>query len=176
VNVITKRYLQYFVIIGLALLSLRGQGAEPAQPVSVQADCDITGPDLKSFISASAQDCGRSCQELGECRGWSHISGWNRCFLKKSVKSKTNVRMYAGQVDRSGEAAKIAIEGWQKDDSGKDYKRVAPVKTADDCKNVCLGESQCKAFVFIEGYSVCWLKKTTGRFADKVFSCGLSSR
>jgi hypothetical protein len=39
-----------------------------------------------------------------------------------------------------------------------------------------LDEAQCKAFVFIEGYSVCWLKKTTGRFADKVFSGGLPTQ
>jgi hypothetical protein len=96
--------------------------------------------------------------------------------LKKSVKLKTNVRMYAGQVDRSGKTAKLAIEGWRKDDSGKDFKRVAPIQSPDNCKNACLDEAQCKAFVFIEGYSVCWLKKTTGRFADKVFSGGLPTQ
>jgi hypothetical protein len=139
---------------------------------SVETDCDVTGSEIRSLKQASPEVCAATCEAEASCRGWSFISGWNKCSLKSTIKSKTKVRMYSGRVDRSKSPAMISLEGWQKDESGKDFRRVAPVTRAEDCSNECLKDQRCLAFVFIDGYQVCWLKKSIGKFSDKVFTCG----
>ena len=161
--------LLFFVDTG----SVRATGADASL---VEADCDITGTDLRTSKEGSAEDCSKACESDGGCRGWSFISGWNKCFLKSNMKSKTKVRMYAGIVDRSKNPAVVLQDGWQKDNSGKDFRRIAPLKDHRECSTECINDERCKAFVFIEGYQVCWLKQSAGRMYDKVFSCGKGRR
>jgi hypothetical protein len=79
--------------------------------------------------------------------------------------------MYAARVDRSKSPAVISLEGWHKDDSGKDLRRIAPISRAEDCSSECIKDERCLAFVFIEGYQVCWLKKSIGKFIEKINWC-----
>lgn len=144
-----------------------------AQVSPVETGCDVTGPDIKSLKQTDAAACQVACENLQACRGWSFISGWNRCFLKSKINSKTNVRMYAGRINRQGKSPFIAQEGWDKDDSGRDYRKVAPLMRVEDCSAECTKDERCMAFVFINGYKTCWLKESTGRWSNKVFSCGI---
>lgn len=159
-------------ILLLGALSLADVCAASPSSGEIQTNCDITGPDIKTMKTESPEVCATACQAELSCQGWSFISGWNKCFLKSKIASKTDVRMFAGRVDRSSDPAAISLSGWQKDDSGKDFRRIAPVKKSDECADACVKDAKCLAFVFIEGYQVCWLKKTVGKFTDKVFSCG----
>jgi hypothetical protein len=58
------------------------------------------------------------------------------------------------------------------DHSGKDIKRLV-LDEAKACAKACREEKACAAFTFIDGYRVCWLKKTGGRLRPKVFHCGV---
>lgn len=157
----------------LALMTMRAQCANAnTGSEGVEEHCDVTGPDLRTSRLGDAKSCQMLCQRDEACRGWSYISGWNRCALKSAIKSKAKVRMYAGRVDRGMQPAKVAQESWDFDDSGVDYRKIAPLNEASACAQACQKEDRCQAFVFIDGYRVCWLKKSIGQWASKVFYCG----
>lgn len=168
--------LKNLICVAIVAGPLAASGASAApnnESGSVETNCDVTGPDIKSMKQPDAKACLAACEELTTCRGWSFISGWNRCFLKSGIKSKTAVRMYAGRLDRGASPVTVVQQGWDKDDSGTDFRKVAPLSRSEECTDECLKDHRCVAFVFIEGYRVCWLKKSIGKWSDKTFSCGV---
>ena len=143
------------VLFGFSIAIYEGlAAAQENYAETVEIDCDLTGPDLRTSKESSPEACSALCKSEAGCRGWSFISGWNKCFLKSKIKAKTKVRMYAARVDRSKSPAVISLEGWHKDDSGKDLRRIAPISRAEDCSSECIKDERCLAFVFIEGYQV----------------------
>ncbi len=162
------------LLVGVAFALSFPSSAARGVKAQVTEDCDALGPDLHSFKSSEAEACGAACIKEATCRAWTHVSGWNRCFLKKKVSLKSGVRMLVGQIDRKKDPVEVSILGWRKDDSGKDLRRIAPTTKPEDCSAACLQEALCVGFVFIEGHNVCWLKKSQGKVASKVFSCGVN--
>ena len=131
----------------------------------IEKGCDIPGNNLRSSKEKSAESCANICGKDDKCKGFTFISGWNKCFLKTRVKTKAKVTMIAAHKNA---AFKLHHDH---DNSGKDFKNV-PLDSAELCIEECRKSSKCQGFSYIKGYRSCWLKKTQGRIFPKVFYCG----
>lgn len=145
--------------------------ASPAMALDVGDHCDLTGPDIRALPTADATVCAATCEAEAACRGFSFITGWNRCFLKSKVKGRHTVRMYGGEL--ADKERRVERAAYDTDYSGKDFRKVAPENDKDACAKACVDDARCKAFVLIEGYRVCWLKESVGRARPKMFQCGV---
>lgn len=178
-------FLRLIILIISLLLSpsALSKNETVMKDAAYEKHCDVTGPDLRAMSVKDVSLCSDACKNEKNCRGFSFISGWNRCFLKKEIKSRHKVRMFAGKIEDSKDDVsgtdkkiierKIIVEGYDKDLSGKDFKKVAPENNKDKCAESCKNDAKCKAFVLVEGYQVCWLKESVGNLKEKIFYCGL---
>ncbi|MBQ46646.1 MAG: hypothetical protein CMP10_04020 [Zetaproteobacteria bacterium] len=137
--------------------------------VSLKANCDLPGQNLKSFNVAKPKDCREACTNNQKCNGFSFISGWNKCFLKVTSRAAVEIRFFSGEL---GSNREVASSGWDIDYSGKDLKKIPYVTDGKACSIACIKDPKCKAFGYISGYRDCWLKKTIGKSRHKVFWCG----
>lgn len=147
-------------------------GSTIAAPTGVEEHCDIGAANLRDMPTPTAEACRDACDSDTTCAAFTHISGWNRCFLKKASRPKTTIKMYSGSIHLEAGTRTVAEEGYELDHSGKDWKKLDINKPAE-CKEKCLNAPECLAFTLIEGYRACWLKKTTGKLKGKVFRCGI---
>ena len=142
---------------------------------SVAERCDLSGPSLgQSRPAASPAACQEQCDVEKGCRAFVHISGWGRCFLKKASGRKSPLRFFAGErTDMGFDAAP------DRDYSGKDFRHATEARTEGACQNACAAMPTCQAFALIErtaaGEGDCWLKKTKGHAARKIFTCGVKT-
>lgn len=136
-------------------------------------NCDIVGKNLAEISTQNQEACAKECETRAACKAWVFVSGWNHCSLKGEAARQVSLRMHSAAIEvESGNRQLTKIqEGF--DHKGKDLRRVTGVKTSTACGEVCLEESQCQGFVYLDGYKDCWLKKTPGKFRPKVFYCGV---
>lgn len=158
-----------YLALVLVILSVTSQAE-----IQIRDRCDLNGPTLKSLPAASADSCRDECSHNSECRAFTFISGWKRCFLKSSPGKDFVVRMYSGQLsdEKGADMRKVEKQDYDLDCSGKDMRKVV-VKAPQQCADECVRDLNCAAFTFIEGYATCWLKKTRGKLYEKKFYCGL---
>lgn len=136
-------------------------------------DCDIPGHDIHGVSSTDPDSCQTACQKQSDCKAYTFITGWNRCQLKQAEKPRFKIIMHAAKVSSVEKRRSVGATNVAHDLKGKDLERKPRnVKDAEACANECIGESDCKGFVYIEGYSACWLKLTDGDFQPKRFICG----
>lgn len=141
---------------------------------AVQTHCDLPGGDFSNASAPSAETCSASCAAAPQCKAWTFISGWNRCFLKSKQPKRANLRIHAAQIEEDAKGGRqLGTIKEDHDDSGKDLRRITKIRSAADCGQACLEEPQCKGFAYLDGYSDCWLKKTQGKTRPKVFYCGM---
>lgn len=133
--------------------------------------CDIPGNNISSLSKTTKEICKKNCDSDSQCKGFTYISGWRKCFLKKKVSKSFRIRFYSGEKDKSG---KIVNAKYDHDNSGKDIKRLANIDEKSKCLKACEDSGSCGAFTYIEGYRDCWLKKGGGRNYEKIFYCGKS--
>lgn len=156
----------------LIFMTLPGWGGASVAATAIEDHCDIGGANLRDMPTPNAEGCRDACDADTACAAFTHISGWNRCFLKKAGRPKTTIKMYSGFIAAGGAQRVVAEEGYELDHNGKDWKKYDTNSPAE-CKEQCLQAPECMAFTLIEGYRACWLKKTAGKLKGKVFRCGV---
>ncbi len=156
----------------ILLIFLGLSGSPIFAATEVEEHCDIGAANLRDLPTPTADACRDACDADAQCAAFTHISGWNRCFLKKGTKPKTTIKMYSGFVTGEGAERAIAEEGYDLDHNGKDWKK-HDINVPAECKDLCLKAPECQAFTLIEGYRACWLKKTAGKLKGKIFRCGI---
>jgi len=123
---------------------------------------------LKTSMSATSrvkQDLDRqACDSDASCRGFTFVSGWNRCFLKSKIARFAILRFVS--------AAKGGSPQPDFDNTRKDLRRVIHLKTPLACSRACGSEPKCTGWTYLDGYGDCWLKSGVGRLKPKVFYCG----
>jgi hypothetical protein len=140
---------------------------------TLQAHCDISGSGTAQ-AAPDAATCRERCLSHAPCAAFVFVSGWNRCFLKeKAARIAALLRFYAGRIAVDGQTRRVADAGYDRDDSGKDMRKLPHTASAAACAAACLGEAGCLAFAYLEGYGDCYLKATHGIVRDKIFSCGV---
>jgi len=107
-----------------------------------------------------------------ECKAFSYVSGWNRCFLKSKFTQEIPLKIYSGTYN--GEVTKLP-EGYNIDYPPGDFLRLENIMTPLECKNRCLLNEKCKAFSYLDAYKSCFLKNKLSAKQDKIFSCGKKS-
>jgi hypothetical protein len=137
-----------------------------------QVGFDRRGGDYLSFAVRSGDPavCAARCDRDSHCRAWSFSYPAGdvpaQCWLKNQVPprledsaSASGVRG-AGVIEPRRDAREFSI-----DRSGGDYRSldVAASATGETCKDVCDGESQCRAWTYVRpGYvgaeARCYLK------------------
>lgn len=158
--------------IFLIFMSLIGGEGAAQGATTIETHCDIGAANLRDMGTPTAEACRDACDHEASCAAFTHISGWNRCFLKKATRPKTTIKMYSGFITAEAGQRTVAEEGYELDHNGKDWKKYDTNNPAE-CKEQCLKAPECLAFTLIEGYRACWLKKTSGKLKGKVFRCGV---
>lgn len=153
----------------LFLVSTLAVGATP-----IEEHCDVGAANLRDLPTKTAEECRTACDEDSACAAFTHISGWNRCFLKKAAKPKTTVKMHSGFIETKDGVRRVVEEGEALDHNGKDWQKHL-TDSPETCKDLCLKAPPCEAFTLIGGYRTCWLKKTAGKLRPKVFRCGVKA-
>jgi hypothetical protein len=161
--------MKYAFLLILIFLSQRGFANE----VSLKTHCDIPGNNLSSENMKTPESCQKKCLETKACLGFTFISGWNRCFLKKKIKQQNPLRFYSGYFKTVDGLKHIAEEAYDIDYPKYDLKKISPVKNPKECKEHCLKEEKCVAFGYLEGYLDCWLKDKLAKKQTKIFYCGV---
>lgn len=163
--------MRHFICVCYTLLLL--SEVSFATTSDLKKGCDIPGENYTHKKLTNEVECKASCDEDKKCQAFTFISGWNRCNLKTSFKKSFNIEMIAGYVDgRETKTPTLSQYFFSSDSTGKDMKSITTLKDHKQCGQACLTEERCLSFVYIKGYSMCWLKKTKGRIIDKVFYCG----
>jgi hypothetical protein len=150
-----------------------GLGSESLRQMESHEDCDIPAAGFASSKAKDAADCSNQCIDNLKCQAFVFVSGWNRCFLKDSVRVVKGIQMFAGGVERVvGKDPVVQAFGAMKDHRGKDLRNIPQTRSEESCQQHCLTEKACVGYVWISGYDSCWLKKTKGAALDKRFYCG----
>ncbi len=139
---------------------------------SVEDHCDMGGEVTKSVTVNSGEDCEKTCDQDPDCKGFSFVSGWNKCFLKSKAGGAHKITFISQTIEMRGQERVLGEKKVDFDHSGKDLRKVSPVQDEDQCGKECNSEKECKGYVYIKGYRDCWLKKTEGKFKAKIFYCG----
>ena len=147
----------------VSMISFPSTLAKGAERPGWQAGCDIPKGDFRSVARTDAKGCEQACRKEPKCQAAVHVSGWRKCFLKSVTKPQFAITFFSGA--KQGNIQK------NHDAKGKDLKRHAPVKTAQQCQTHCQQNDGCLSFTFIDGYSVCWLKSEKLVAYPKQFSC-----
>ena len=134
----------------------------------LQVNCDLLGPTVKSKSVSDPTACQEFCTQE-KCAAFTFVSGWNKCFLKRSARRPRTISIASGTLKNKRSTFEINVDI---DNSGKDIKQVS-AKSATACGQACQKFAACVAFAFISGYDSCWLKKTRGKEVAKKFYCGL---
>ena len=162
-----KKSILFLTILLAAVTSAHGEPTNAKSPIiKIEEGCDIPGNNLKSSKEKSPPLCAEACDKEPKCKGFTFISGWNKCFLKSKVKTQAKVTMIAAH---NKDGFKLHFNH---DNSGKDFKNIV-LDSEKLCLDECRKNSKCKGFSYIKGYRSCWLKKTLGRVFPKVFYCGI---
>lgn len=127
--------------------------------------CDIPGEAFASKSAASAQACEDACQGNAECTRWVYVSGWGRCSLKKVGNVSRRLRIWAAQ------AGSVVVQ--DHDHSGKDFKKISQISSAEACLKQCTDATGCQGMAYLDGYKDCYLKNTAGKLVPKTFFCGI---
>ncbi|RZJ81286.1 MAG: hypothetical protein EOO20_25300, partial [Chryseobacterium sp.] len=168
---VSYRYIPVLVFfILLFLIPLR---TASAKTWSTTENCDMPSASLQEIKTATREECQTRCLENEKCEGVVYITGWKKCSLKSSVKKQAKLRFISADMDAQHAYQKGSYK-LDYDHSGKDLQRLV-LDSADQCGEACAGRADCSAFTYLEGYRVCWLKKTGGRPGEKVFSCSVKS-
>lgn len=138
-----------------------------------KTNCDIPSASLRETKTATLEECQKLCDETTECKAVVHISGWKKCALKTQGKKTSQLKFISGELDESHVYTKDSFKE-ENDHTGKDLKREV-LDDANACGDACAKNAECKAFTYLDGYRVCWLKKGGGKFNPKIFSCSVKS-
>lgn len=124
---------------------------------------------LKETKAATQEACQQLCAETAGCKAALYVSGWRKCALKSDAKKTARLKFQSAEM---GEGRTYQAGSFKDDNdyTGKDLERLV-LDSADACGEACAKNSQCESFTYLDGYRVCWLKKTRGKFVPKVFSC-----
>jgi hypothetical protein len=133
-----------------------------------EARCDIPTGEWRVLKQTDLSQCKDACSEQVECKAFVHISGWNRCRLMTQGKPQFAIRFHSAQKAQSQLMQEVKID---QDYTGKDLRKIE-AKNLELCLESCRNTKECLAVTYIEGYQACWLKKTAGRFLEKIFTCG----
>lgn len=159
-----------YLLISLLLWIL----TPPANAINIEKNCDIPGNSYRHEKLKDELECQKLCESEDRCKSFTFISHWNRCNLMDQVKKKFQVTMIAGYIDDRDQSKATLSKLFENSDStGKDMQSDTKLKSADECGKACLSNEKCLSFVYIQGYSMCWLKKTKGKIVPKTFSCGV---
>lgn len=133
--------------------------------------CDIPTASIKDTKAETQEDCEELCHQEKGCGAAVFISGWNKCSLKADGTKRVKIRFISADMNEkhSYDAANNKVDN---DHGGKDLERLV-LNSADECGKACEGKAECKAFTYIEGYRVCWLKKAGGKLKPKIFNCSI---
>ncbi len=163
------------LLLGLAFgVSLSVTNRLRAEEFTVKANCDLPEASLFETKAQSEEECKKLCADKAECGAALYITGWKKCALKKQGKKTARLKFQSAEL---GEG-RVYQKGSYKDDNdytGKDLERLV-LESADACGEACAKNAQCETFTYLDGYRVCWLKKTKGKFVPKVFSCLVKGR
>jgi hypothetical protein len=130
-------------------------------------NCDNPSPIVKDSKASGLEDCQEQCEQVAQCKAIVFVSGWKKCWLKGAVK-QASLRFISGELSAGRyEQGHYQVDN---DHTGKDLKREV-LATPDECGKACESNTDCRAFTYLEGYKVCWLKKAGGRFLPKIFYC-----
>lgn len=134
---------------------------------TIQDNVDYLGNDLKSTLTASAEDCCNHCNQRSACNAytWSKPNGGtyymkNQAFAKPVQNSP--------QVDgsaflRSGTSYKCTPLQANTDCTGGDVDSV-PSSKAVDCCGICRSTSGCYTFTWTDyNGGTCWLKSPSSQ-------------
>jgi hypothetical protein len=161
--------MRYLTLLFFLLSSHLALGA-----VVVSSDCDANGKTLKEYPSPAGEACAKDCDAMPECGGFTFVSHWNHCALKKNVTRTNPVKMTSGEFVTKDGKRTLASESANADHKGKDWRKFV-LKTASECRDQCQNHVACIGFTFIGGYDICWLKNTAGKIVPKTFYCGKKS-
>jgi hypothetical protein len=139
---------------------------QPSAPaITTFVGFDLFGGDLASTPMRSSDSCNEQCGTNPSCVGYTFNTKYNVCILK-------------GRWDRAyrfGDAISGIVEGRAAgmprpeqstadftmfrdiDLLGGDYDDVKGV-TLESCKEMCVGDTACRAFSYVPKYRWCWLK------------------
>ncbi|MGE0171264.1 MAG: PAN domain-containing protein [Oligoflexales bacterium] len=148
--------------------------AADSETPEIIPNCDIPTGDFASTNAKDPEGCWHACKGIPKCQAFTFISGWNKCLLKTSTKTRTGVRFYSGKYSRD---AKIETEeGFDIDYPGHDIHPTLKTSDNEGCLAECMKNTKCVAYGFLAGYDQCWLKSKADRKQTKVFSCGIVRR
>jgi len=171
----TSTSRQFFNFFLSAILIALTTTPLAASTIEITENCDIPGGNIKNLKSASPSTCRDECNKLESCKGFTFISGWNRCFLKRKISRKVSLKIHSGEVINQKNGRTMDLTGPNIDIPGKDLRKVPNTKTPEICSDLCLKEPKCVAFSYLDGYRDCWLKDRSGRRQTKTFSCGIKN-
>jgi hypothetical protein len=162
----------------LSLLLLCGSptelfGAMTAGSMAVIANCDLPLPTFKKLKAGSAEQCADFCKNNEQCNSFVFISGWRQCQLKNKKTRPRKIQMNSAYQGSDQLKQTLDDVRMNHDIKGADLKRVAPVKTLEQCMKACSEHSKCVAITYVDGYDVCWLKENFKSWQPKIFSCGI---
>ncbi len=162
-----------FIRYSLLLLSLTllpsAFGQSPG--FESRANCDLPGPSIKETKTATEEDCQKLCADDAQCKASLFITGWKKCSLKSDGKKTARLKFISGELPENRVYSKGAFRE-DEDYTGKDLERLV-LASADECGEACAKNDACKSFTYLDGYRVCWLKKTLGKYNPKVFRCSI---
>jgi hypothetical protein len=156
----------------LFIITTMTLNAEVSQ-ISLKTNCDIPGGNLKSLKGKTAATCKDECELNKSCKGFTYISGWNRCFLKKKVSKQVTLRITSGYLDENRKP-KIMKDT---DFKGHDLKSLNGIKSAKECAQKCKTTNECIGFAYLDGYNTCWVKDEIKieTAHKKIFYCGVKN-
>lgn len=160
------------LVIGL-VIGLAFPLSATAQTWETKANCDLPAASLKDTKAKSLEECQKLCAETSGCNASLFISGWGKCSLKADGKKQARLKFHSGELDAQHAFTPGSAKA-DNDYTGKDLERLV-LDNADQCGEACSKNKECVSFTYLEGYRVCWLKKTLGKFKPKVFSCSLKT-
>lgn len=152
-------------------------GMPIASAMTMRTNCDIPKHTYKTLKNRTLLQCHEDCKVDSSCKAFTHVSHWDRCFLKSASKPSFHVVMEAAMAtSKHADKEKIftPIKS-QSDSTGKDFENIFSLKTSEQCQEACKGNSRCSSFVFIKGYNSCYLKLKGGKLVQKVFTCGVKA-
>jgi hypothetical protein len=163
--------LHPLVLLLVPLVFIQPWSRALAENTSVYREgrCDIPKGEMQVLKQTDLPKCKDACSLQAGCKGFVHISGWNRCRLLTLGQPQFAIRFHSSEKAENQLMKDPKIDH---DYTGKDLRKVE-TKDLDLCLEACKNTKECLAVTYIEGYKACWLKKTAGRYLEKVFTCGV---